>query len=54
MKVNFVEKNVQGKKSNLKTSADLRLRSFDLNISLSNKRNRRHSSNSLKSDKPLA
>lgn len=32
MKVNFVKKNVQGKKSNLKTSADLRLRSFDLTI----------------------
>ena len=32
MKVNFVKKNVQRKKSNLKTSAGLRLRSFDLTI----------------------
>lgn len=31
MKVNFVKENVQ-KKSNLKTSADLRPRSFDLTI----------------------
>lgn len=30
MKVNFVEKNVQGKKSNLKTSADLRLEIEDI------------------------